>query len=125
MCNAILLHHRQFRIVIKLRRHVQFVVWQRYPQLGGMHVGFVCGCDFGVGYAIACGHQIHLFGLYQLVDGAYAVAVQHGAFYHPSEGLQTNVRMGAHIQTIALIEGHRACMVKKAPCAYHALLLAG
>ena len=74
---------------------------------------------------MACGHQIHLFGLYQLIDSAYAVAVQHRAFYHPSEGLQTNVRMGAHIQTIASVEYHGARMVQKTPCAYHALLLAG
>ena len=58
---------------------------QGYPQLRRVHAARFAYADFGVGDAIACGHQIHLSGFNRQIV-AQAVVVLDFAADHPSEG---------------------------------------
>lgn len=114
----------QVGVVGEVGRAVALLGRQGDPQLGGVQVLAGLRGVFGVGDAVAGGHQVDLAGADQLFV-AQAVAVQDFAGHRPGEGLQADVRAGADMQAGVRGEVDRADVVEEAPGADHAPVAGG
>ena len=84
------------------------------PQLDAVDLASIAaGALFGVGHAVAGGHEVELAGRDDLL-GAERVAVQRFARQQPGDGLQADVGMRRDAET-AFVDGRGAHVVDEAP----------